>query len=470
MGFYENNRKNIEKLIQLGVFDNKRIALWQIDGYSRDSISVFTSYGIKPDAILSFDERLYGKKIWGIPVFEPFFWLMSNRNDVVILMSKFEYSFHKNHLINVVGISPKNIYINLRRKPVYSTYHLKKIIEKVKQKCRNTIKRIIRWFSLITSWIIGVTKLMRGCNVYKRIRLKCGRDTNLLFVNFAGLGDAYILAILFEAYKDKARLSNYVFLTYSQSSAKVISMILPSAKVNNITLKEKDYFERFISVMDLKELKVKKMVCLPEYKNIYMKIAGERFTLFDTFSRYIYGLDDSQIKTSIPVFSSDNVFSQRLFEEKHIRKGKTIILAPNANSEPPIDLGVWADIARLLINQGFDVVSMCHGNEIPIKYTESIDFPLEKAWEVVDYAGYYVGIRCGFTDLISETECKKIIIYPQSPYVPPEYWLCKHMNGATIYEYASFSRMGIGRNILDIPVEYKYCNRLEKMILMHING
>ena len=470
MGFYESNRKNVEKLIKSGAFENKRIALWQIDGYNRDSISIFASHGIKPDAILSFDGRLYGKEIWGIPVFEPFSWTMSNKNDIIILMSKFEYSFHKNHLVNVVGFNPHYIYIDLKKHPYYFADLIKKKINRIQQRIKEKTANIIRNILLLKSWITGTAKLLKGCMVYNKIRNNCGGNANILFVNFAGLGDAYLLAIMFNAYKEAIGLKNYVFLTYSKASQKVISLIEKDAKILNISLKEKDVLERFINVIGCEKVKIKKMVCLPDYKNIYMRIAGEKYTLFDTFARYIYGLNDEEIKLTKPVFNEDKEYAFNLFKREHLTKGKTIILAPNANSEPPIAHHIWAKIARVFIQNGFDVVTMCHGNEVPIKYTDKIDFPLEKAWEVVDYAGYYIGIRCGFTDLISETKCKKIILYPQSPYVPPEYGLCKHMNGATIFEHTSFSRMNIGNNVLDIPIEYKYSARLERILLSYIIG
>ena len=468
MSFYDNNRKNIERLIKLGAFDNKKIALWQIDGYSRDSISVFTSYGIKPDAILSFDGRLYEKKIWGIPVFEPFSWAITHKDDAVILMSSAEYSFHKNHLINAVGFKTYNIYINLRKHPCYFGAYIKTISNKIRYRIRESFIRINKSIFLFLRWIVGTVKLINGCRVYYKIRKEYGIDTEVLFVNFSGLGDAYLLSILFESYKEVAELTNYIFLTYSKSSGRIISLILKDAKIVNLSLKEKDVFERFFNVMLSEDDKMKKMVCLPDYKNIYTKKKKKKYTLFDTFARYIYGLNDNEIYLKRPVLTKNDEYAAKLFEKANLTKGNTIILAPNANSEPPVSYDIWGKIARLFIQAGFDVVSMCHGNEVPIKYTNKIDFPLEKAWEVVDYAGYYIGIRCGFTDLISETNCKKIILYPQSPFVPPEYLLCRHMNGATIFEHTSFANMNIGNNVLDIPIEYKYNTRLEKILLNYI--
>ena len=43
-----------------------------------------------------------------------------------------------------------------------------------------------------------------------------------------------------------------------------------------------------------------------------------------------------------------------------------------------------------------------------------MEFPLEIANSVVEYAGYFIGLRSGLCDVISNSKSKKIIIYPKA--------------------------------------------------------
>ena len=63
-----------------------------------------------------------------------------------------------------------------------------------------------------------------------------------------------------------------------------------------------------------------------------------------------------------------------------------------------------------LIKLGVTVCTNCAGREKPIKGAKSFPFPLEKAEAVLDYAGYFLGLRSGFCDLICINKPLKLFL------------------------------------------------------------
>ena len=113
------------------------------------------------------------------------------------------------------------------------------------------------------------------------------------------------------------------------------------------------------------------------------------------------------------------------------------------------------------------MATMCHPPEVPIKFTTPLDFPLTIANDILEYAGYFIGVRSGFCDIILNAACKKIILYPENIYglSHPFYKIpLSHINCHSIFEWASFKRMGIDTKVIEIRCNYHYTNRIGEMI------
>ena len=103
------------------------------------------------------------------------------------------------------------------------------------------------------------------------------------------------------------------------------------------------------------------------------------------------------------------------FCKKHgIIKRNTVILAPYAKSIHADITPFWEMLAILLKRDGYLVMTNC-GNEyeLPVYGTKRICFPITYANTVMEYAGYFVGFRSGLCDIISKSECGKVMIYPK---------------------------------------------------------
>ena len=98
--------------------------------------------------------------------------------------------------------------------------------------------------------------------------------------------------------------------------------------------------------------------------------------------------------------------------------------------------------------------TQCAGREKPIKGAKSFPFPLEKAEAVLDYAGYFLGLRSGFCDLICNSEAFKYVINPDYP-----------IFNSNVYEFCSFYKMNIGKNIKEICWGYEDMKTLQECVI-----
>lgn len=134
-----------------------------------------------------------------------------------------------------------------------------------------------------------------------------------------------------------------------------------------------------------------------------------------------------------------------LCEEYGMAKGKTVILAPYAKSLPQIHMKFWEELAEELSAQGYQVFTNCNGStEIPIKGTSYMPISLEEANSIVEYAGYFIGIRSGFADLVCGAKAKKIVVYPK----------CKGYKTKLI-DFYSFQNIpnAVGVDEIEVPLD-----------------
>ena len=162
----------------------------------------------------------------------------------------------------------------------------------------------------------------------------------------------------------------------------------------------------------------------PERLNIwfllYWGLPGQKAALFEgykgfsfdeLFKKCVYLLDDDiepkYMKKEISYDEAVNKLNAIGLPEK-----KTVVLAPYVNSfENELSPEWWENLANRLKSKGYTVVTNCFGDEIPINGTESVLFNYEELNILMEACGLFIGMRSGLCDILSESNCKKIIIY-----------------------------------------------------------
>lgn len=133
------------------------------------------------------------------------------------------------------------------------------------------------------------------------------------------------------------------------------------------------------------------------------------------FASGIFGLKKTDFQE--PQKKSDVKMVKQLFEQYHLKKGKTLVLAPYANTVAALPEKFWSDIVKKYQSMDYTIVTNSSGEQEPaVPGTKAVLVPIELIITFVEYAGTFIGLRSGLCDLIESAEAKKVIYYPRRVY------------------------------------------------------
>ena len=81
-------------------------------------------------------------------------------------------------------------------------------------------------------------------------------------------------------------------------------------------------------------------------------------------------------------------------------------------------------------------------------------FPLDMAPQWIEKAGYFIGVRSGFCDVVSGAKATKIVLYGSQD---------RFFNGSA-FEYFSLKSMGLSEDVVEILFERGDEGLIEKVI------
>lgn len=280
------------------------------------------------------------------------------------------------------------------------------IVMSVFQTIRNGIKSFIR---CRTPFIEKMYMVWNGEKELRRIRNVYGEDTHVFLMRGA-TGDTYLQLAMMDNYIREQGISHYKIIGDSAGFRDLLDLfqernfvVINGYKVESI---EKAY-------MLLGSRKLNLTILFPWAYSLYFNRCRirmtERFHFMDTYQYYVLNLkQDMQVK--IPRFRSLTQKEQEKIIQKGVIKGKTVIIAPEANSITQLETELWNQVIVKLEEKGYAVLVNMEENEgycAPgyfCAYTESV--PL------LEYAGFFIGLRSGFCDIVSTAKCHKVVIYP----------------------------------------------------------
>jgi hypothetical protein len=169
-----------------------------------------------------------------------------------------------------------------------------------------------------------------------------------------------------------------------------------------------------------------------------------RFTFMDTFRWFVF--DFGMEMPYEPPFFSDFDYVRELFTQKALPKGRTVIIAPYANSAKMLPPWFWEKLTRSLSQMGYKVcVNINSKTEInPFTDIEEISFSYKESVAVLEYAGFFIALRSGLCDIVSSAKCKKIILYPEPAAV------FDYLTHRCDMEFSSLRRMGLSDDAIEI--------------------
>ncbi len=390
--------KNVEKRMQIlartKILEEKTLWIGPANDIAVYLFEWLQKHFYHVGGVFSSEKRLFGQSLMGMPICRAEELLIPYRKNGIILLTD-SSDHYLNHKLDIL-----EYYYNVQRyvvtEPVVSMPLYARMKQQLKQKIwRNSLQ--------------GVHFCYQGKKVYHDLR-KQTQQKKLLLFPYRSIGDMYILGVYKRAGNERFTAGSQ--LVVAGEICKKVAQQMGFRKV--IAIAQEDMYA-LIRLVDACREKLPDVEIL-HYNYSFPGIAADlsnqyRINFYQNYQYLVFG---KEYKGLFRV--EENRKDAVAYCQKHkICKGKSVILSPYAKSILSVPLVFWETLAGLLQKAGYQVYTNCGGKqELPVIGTKKICFPIEIANGVVEYAGYFIGLRSGLCDLISCAECCKVIIYPKS--------------------------------------------------------
>lgn len=424
--------KNIKKLR----FNKKYIVVF---GANLTTEFIFRSLSLRNiyvDTVIDNDISKQGGFIFGVKICSPEIVLKEYRSNAVILIASKYYNEMVKQLENMFYEREK---------------HIIKITDMPEVTSKTNIEQ--------KSFEDNIESVKKGGDVYIEIINKYGIDVKIFIMPLTGTGDMYLAGTYLKEYIQKNNIKNYV-VTVIKDSCKNLCEWFNIDKVEKLEVGESDDLVKLSiflgknninnSILHYQYFKIYTGILNNCERNLYNKVNFLDMFKYCTFNR--------NYDQCIPRGKIDNFYVKKLFEDEKLKKGKTVILSPYAQTFFRLPNEFWGKLAKKLIENGYIVCTNSAGKSEPIiEGTKSIFFPLKEAYNVIEYAGYFVGLRSGFCDIVSETKSQKVILYQESLIFP------------NAFEFFSFKDISNDKKITEIKYTYNDDDKIINQVLCGLN-
>lgn len=256
----------------------------------------------------------------------------------------------------------------------------------------------------------------KGYAIYKKLACKYGKDTAILVHGWPGMGDIFLLHEYLQYFLREHKIKKYVVAVQGKAAKQVVQLF-GIKQVEVLSEQEKNALVSF--KMFTMESVSGLIILHHDPPMMHIRIGSRlqgmhRTTTKDMLLCACLGLKDSGIEQSAhPAFETNRTYIQQLFKKNHLIPHRTVILSPYVHScQQTFPMQTWVRLAVTLKELGFSVCTNCAGKEeLPVKGTKALCFPLKYSVPVLEMAGYFIGMRSGFCDVAGMAKCKKYIIY-----------------------------------------------------------
>ena len=402
-------RKKLKNMIRKGKLKDREVYLFGVSDNTRQILQLLREYDVIPCGILDNDPAKIGSYCSGIKVSAADQVEAVQDGTKIFLMHSY---FWREMTAQLLKLSvPQKSIVPLSR------------------------KKAPLWKQLLGAY--------RGKRVYGRIVKQYGK-VPVFLCPYTGTGDIYLIGVFWKQYLKQIQVDDYIFIVINKACQKVTDLFdikhvkLLKAWESSSLIK---YYMLHPEGIPLKilndswgQIRANPLQWFRGYNGLY-------FT--ELFRRYVFDLPEDAMPEP-PVFRDVGQELSRIFEKNGLVTGKTVILSPYANTLADLPEDFWSFIAKRLKEKGF-VVCTNSGSEKEkaIAGTIKLFFPLNFAPQLIEKAGYFVGIRSGFCDVISAAKAKKIVLYDRS----------NRFFNSSAYEYFSLNHMGLCEDAVEIEFD-----------------
>lgn len=239
------------------------------------------------------------------------------------------------------------------------------------------------------------------------------RNRDIIFFPEIGLGDAYIPSSYLQDYLGKHKISNYIIMVNSNAQKQIVDLFgfEPIVIMSRAEMLEVVDFWGYMGGAIFNPRIHWLHFRGPRYGLVNEhNLPNNRLTNID-----LYKLVGFQSKIKMPRQQMNDIatdaYLSDLFTAENLLPGKTVVLCPFANTLQELPESFWEQIILHLNAIGYTVCTNTAKNEKALRGTVTLQVPFEKINSVVEYAGYSVGVRSGLSDVLSQANAEKILLY-----------------------------------------------------------
>lgn len=302
-------------------------------------------------------------------------------------------------------------------------------------------------------WKDLIEKANEGFRAYYEINNKYN-GLPIWLMHQPSLGDLYIFSLYLPHAMGKRSIQECeCVLIVTKNSVKKLAEILGFRHIEIITFDEANKNWLMMLRIAGNEINVHNAVFHGLSNNFQTMVHYSKISFSESFTKWVFRFD-KEVDPIYPMFPKRKEHVLKQFEENHLIPGKTVVISPYAGHfVADIPDNEWVRIVEELKRKGYTVCTNTGGpNEHAIPGTVAPFIELQDCVEFVDTAGYFIGVRSGFCDLICNSECKKTIIYE---------------TGAPAGDivFFGFNSMKLGKNIREVINDCIHTNKIIDDIL-----
>lgn len=369
-------KASVKELFHQKRMDGKRLFVFGLNCYTECINNFLYEEGCRISAVLDNDKGKQGKDVIDILVLAPdsIYW---GRKDIVLIASKHEKSMREQ--------------IRQLSDGMAETVSLVDLVQHIEDREKS------EKFWLDENYTFQMQQLCLGEEVYRRIKQR-----EPLILCGSSLGDIFLLDVYLPEYQKKTGFKDIKFVV-SSNGAYHTARVFGMDRVEKITEKENAALIKFILFLEKTGEAVWGPNRYADAMAYYKKIAFPR-----CWAKYILRLDEPY-QLNFPSIWEGGLNEAELLE-KGMAKGKSVILAPYANSVAELPLQFWEILAKKLWQLDYFVFTNIAGSQRPVEGTWGIEIPLEQIGSYLEYAGYFIALRSGLCDIAGHSRCKQIVI------------------------------------------------------------
>lgn len=433
----EEDKKVINETIFAGVnegrFEGRKTLIFGCTPYARDIREVLKAQGISLVAMLDNNPKKAGGTCMGVPVYLPEKYFSHSPGEVMVILCS-KYCREMTVQLEELGCGRDSIMtIPVKESKKREEDSLENLQEKLEQ-------------------------VEEGYRFYQKLREEDTGDFWLFLCPYPGTGDIYMACMYLDAYLEREGIHDYAVVVTAESCRRTAALF-GITDIRRVSQDEMDGMLRAWEFFGTAKMRIKPLLHWGWRTKRYLySDENPQITFNEMFLYDVFDLRPGVKKKRLAV-DRKSPYARELFAERNLMPHNTVIMAPYAGSfVSEMGMEVWEELAEIFLKNGWSVLTNCDGEkEKPVPGTVAVWFPYREAVQVLEYAGAFIALRSGLCDIISQADCKKVILYESG------------FNAAR-YEYFSLNRMGLTTDATELVYEKEKEEVLKREIVKAVLG